>query len=66
METGGLAQALDPARIAEQVVTFGLVFLVSLLALPALLAGAVYALFTLAARLTGSRRSASRFHPDDE
>ncbi len=66
MEAGGLAQALDPARIAEQVVTFGLVFLVSLLALPVIFAGAVYALFTLAARLMGSRRSAPRFHPDDE
>jgi hypothetical protein len=66
MEAGGLAQALDPARIAEQVVTFGLVFLVSLLALPVVLAGAIYALFTLAARLTDTRRSAARSHPDDE
>lgn len=66
MEAGGLAQALDPARIAEQVVTFGLVFLVSLLALPVVLAGAIYALFTLAARLADDRRSAARSHPDDE
>lgn len=66
MEAGGLGQALDPARIAEQVVTFGLVFLVSLLALPALLAALIYGLLSLIARLTQARRGAGRSHPDDE
>jgi hypothetical protein len=66
METGGLAQALDPAHIAEQVVTFGLVFFVSLLALPVILGAALYGLLGLAARLTGDRPSAARAHPDDE